>query len=442
MVDHIGRALAAWLVPVNAWTAALLVGGLLVDRLVGHRLRASLRIALYAPIALRVVLPLSWSIPVARLPSAALVLPLQALAASPAPASRLLSWHAGLALAYVAVAVALAVRGIARRRRLWRALECAAPYDATRAPYPVLRHRELGPMVVGIVQPRIVLPEAMLEQSTEHALACVLKHEIAHVRRGDPWLSAAMEILLVVAWPVAPLWVAASRVRHLIELACDEAALAGADAAERRRYGHVLLDVAEERSFVAALHFGATLRARIEAIALQRPWPRSVQGSVVIAAVAGFAACSSAGPGAVPQATDSARPAARAGGVDQYGYEFDKDPLANGAVPRSKAPTQTTNAEGRLAPEAIQNVVRQGFGAFRQCYENALKANGQLQGTVAVSFTIAADGSVQSAADHGSTLPDADVVQCVVGGFSRLAFPPPQGGQVTVVYPVVFRPGP
>jgi hypothetical protein len=145
-------------------------------------------------------------------------------------------------------------------------------------------------------------------------------------------------------------------------------------------------------------------------------------------------ACSSAGPTSTSQTSE------RASAADQYGYKFDNDNAKLAATaPAATAPT--TNAQGRLAPEAIQSVVRQSFGAYRQCYESALKTNAQLQGTVTVSFVIAPDGSTMNAADHGSSLPDAGVIQCVVSGFSRLAFPPPQGGYVTVVYPVAFSPG-
>ena len=446
MIDQLGHALAGWFLSVNAWTAVLLAGALLVDRALGHRTRASLRIVLYAPIALRMLLPFSWSIPIATMPSVATVFPLQTLSASAsASGSRWISWNAALVVTYVVVAAALALRAFARRRSLSRALTSAATVDLSDAPCRVLRHPALGPMVVGVVAPRIVLPAAMLDGADKSALACVLSHEMAHVRRGDPWLSAAMEVLVVVCWPVAPLWIAALRVRHLMELACDEAALAGADSAERRRYGHVLLDVAEEgsTSFAAAgsLHFGSTLRARIEAIALFRPWPRAMQVSLVTIAVIAFAACSSAGPSAVPQGTDGARPAAAAASADEYGYAFEGDPLRNAATASSGAPAQTTNNVGRLPPEVIQTVVRQSFGAFRACYERGQKVNTGLRGTVAVSFVIARDGSVQSASDHGSTLPDASVVQCVVAGFSSLAFPPPQGGYVTVVYPIEFAPG-
>jgi hypothetical protein len=44
-------------------------------------------------------------------------------------------------------------------------------------------------------------------------------------------------------------------------------------------------------------------------------------------------------------------------------------------------------------------------------------------------------------ADGGSDLPDQSVVQCVVRGFGNLSFPQPEGGMVTVVYPIIFNPG-
>jgi len=445
VIDHLGHALATWLVPVNAWAAALFAAAWLLDRALGRRMRASLRMALYAPVALRVVLPLSWTLPGARLPGAAVLLPLQSLTASAEPAGpSLASWPAGLAAGYVAVAAVLAALTVARRASLARALRSAWPSEAPGAPYPVLRHPELGPMVVGLVAPRIVMPDALLDAASADTVACVVKHEAAHVRRGDPWLAAAMEWLLVACWPVAALWLAVGRVRHLMELACDEAALSGADAAERRRYGHVLLDVAEHGpmafSSAGSLHFGSTLRARIEAIAMHRPWPRAVQGGLVAAVVAGLVACSSAGPGAVPQATGSTQAAAASGAVDQYGYEYETDPARAGAAAKSPMPASTTNENGRLAPEVIQSVVRGSFGRFRTCYETALAKNARLQGRVTVSFAIQPDGSVHDAADHGSDLPDPNVVRCVVDGFGRLAFPPPQGGYVTVIYPIQFSP--
>ena len=92
----------------------------------------------------------------------------------------------------------------------------------------------------------------------------------------------------------------------------------------------------------------------------------------------------------------------------------------------------------RLPPEVIQRTVRQNFGRFRSCYERGLAGDSKLEGRVAVRFVIARDGSVASAAEAGSDLPNARVVACVVHAYYGPCFPEPTGGIVTVVYPIVF----
>jgi hypothetical protein len=97
---------------------------------------------------------------------------------------------------------------------------------------------------------------------------------------------------------------------------------------------------------------------------------------------------------------------------------------------------------GRLPPEVVQRVVRQSFGRFRLCYENGLATNPQLAGDVAVRFDIDGSGAVAVAADKGSSLPDPNVVTCVVQAFAGLSFPAPAAGTVTVRYAIAFTPGP
>ncbi len=100
----------------------------------------------------------------------------------------------------------------------------------------------------------------------------------------------------------------------------------------------------------------------------------------------------------------------------------------------------TTTVNGRMPPETIQRIVRQNFGRFRMCYEPALHASPQLTGRVSVKFVIDRSGAVAVAQDAGSDLPNADVVACTVKAFAGLSFPEPEGGIVTVVYPLVFSP--
>jgi hypothetical protein len=100
-----------------------------------------------------------------------------------------------------------------------------------------------------------------------------------------------------------------------------------------------------------------------------------------------------------------------------------------------------TQVSGRLPPEVIQRIVRQNFGRFRLCYENGLRNNPNLQGRVGVRFVIGRDGAVSQVANGGSDMPDGGVVSCVVRAFYGLSFPQPEGGIVTVTYPIMFSPG-
>jgi hypothetical protein len=116
-----------------------------------------------------------------------------------------------------------------------------------------------------------------------------------------------------------------------------------------------------------------------------------------------------------------------------------------------------SRVKGRLPPEVIQKIVRDHSDGMRKCYEDGLRRDPNLKGKIPVRFVIERDGHVSSAADiHDAPppeglektvrpkddeprFPDATVTACVVAKFAALIFPEPQGGSVTVVYPIVFR---
>ena len=98
------------------------------------------------------------------------------------------------------------------------------------------------------------------------------------------------------------------------------------------------------------------------------------------------------------------------------------------------------SSNGRLPAEVIQRIVRLNSGRYINCYQAALRTNPGLEGRVTVRFAIGRDGSVQFASDGGSDIPDSAVRQCVVSSFTNLSFPAPEGGVVTVVYPIMFSP--
>lgn len=138
------------------------------------------------------------------------------------------------------------------------------------------------------------------------------------------------------------------------------------------------------------------------------------------------------------------------GGTGKWGIgKGDKDGIGNGHGPGAgghvaKAPilrNPSLETNGRLPAEVIQRVVRLNFGRFRLCYEAGLRGNPSLTGRVATKFVIGRDGTVATASDAGSDLPDQQVVACVIRGFQNLTFPAPEGGIATVTYPILLSPG-
>jgi hypothetical protein len=115
-----------------------------------------------------------------------------------------------------------------------------------------------------------------------------------------------------------------------------------------------------------------------------------------------------------------------------------------GGTHQGKAPrirTAAPSVSGRIPPEVIQRTVRQNFGRFRFCYEQGLAQNPSLEGRVGVRFVIDRTGGVSTASPEPGGMPDSTVARCVAQAFYGLSFPPPDGGIVTVSYPIMFTPG-
>jgi TonB family protein len=299
----LGGDVLAWVGPMTAATGAILLVVWLADRALERRVSASLRLFLYVAVLARLALPVDWHSPLGLLgfgsAAGAGLVGLDGEATIVAlgqnrPALAGLGAGGWAALIYAAVALALLGRWIQVRWALRRRLRGCQPAPVAGAEgVTVLRHAELGPFVSGLVRPRIVLPGKLLD-SDDDALGWVLRHELAHVRRRDPMASALVQVTCIVAWPILPVWIAARRIRALMEVACDESAVTGADRSARRRYGEVLLRLAELGSpggLTAALRFGSPLRGRLRALGAWRRWPAGVQGVVVAGLVGVVVAC-------------------------------------------------------------------------------------------------------------------------------------------------------
>ena len=111
-----------------------------------------------------------------------------------------------------------------------------------------------SPFILGFFRPNIYLPYDMDEGQAQYVIA----HEEAHLRRRDHWWKPLGFLLLAVYWFNPLLWVAYILLCRDIELACDERVIRDMDASAKKAYSEALLSCSLPRHMVAAcpLAFG------------------------------------------------------------------------------------------------------------------------------------------------------------------------------------------
>ena len=226
-----------------------------------------------------------------------------------------------------------------------------------------------GPVMTGLVRPVLYLPEGMPLARLELAL----RHEAAHLSRGDLWAKALVRWCCRLHWfnPLCALQ--EGRWSRACEYACDEKAAAGLGEADRRAYGLLLLDAAQSRPLPAgAAGLGGPkkeMKARLAA--LLHPAAPSRRLTVAVAAAliatlcltvcvaAGFSA--SDAPVSAPVSSASPQPLAGAS-ASQSGAEADSVPPTSQAQDAPDSASQSSasqsGAEADSVPPASQSTAK------------------------------------------------------------------------------------
>jgi len=180
--------------------------------------------------------------------------------ATPARRVTLDTWLlASWAVSSVLVLATLTMGWMQLRRRLQAAV------DIEMSGVRIGVSHDIGPAVVGIVRPRIVIPRWLLQEDAA-TRAIVIAHEQEHLRAQDiRVLGAALLITVLLPWNLA-LWWQLRRLRFAMEVDCDARVLRAGQS--HSRYSAVLLSVATHlvplRAAAAGLsESGSALEQRI-----------------------------------------------------------------------------------------------------------------------------------------------------------------------------------
>jgi beta-lactamase regulating signal transducer with metallopeptidase domain len=214
------------------------------------------------------------------------------------PASASLSWQGFAFLGWLAVMIAMVllliqrmffVRGLLRQSKnpddsiLDIFKRCRKQMGVHRSVFLKLSPVVASPSVCGLFRPTILIPKNLLGKLKTEDLRSILLHELAHINRGDVWVSLLQTILQIVYFYNPLLWIANVIIRKVREQAVDEMVLV-AMGEQAEDYPEILLNISRltfSRSILSLRLIGVieskkALHRRIK-IMLNRPIPKNAK---------------------------------------------------------------------------------------------------------------------------------------------------------------------
>lgn len=226
--------------------------------------------------------------------------PAEIVTAQPVPASKPVMTVSLLAAVWLAGVVMMLTYMLVSYLGIYRRVRTAVRLEDN-----VYRCGSWGtPFVLGLLRPRIYVPEGM----DDAALPQVLAHERCHIRRGDHLVKPLAFLLLALHWFNPVLWAAYVLLGRDMENACDERVLRGVDGAGRAAYSRALVACAvrQRPAAVCPLAFGEVAVQERVKNAMNGKKPAVWAAVLLVIAAAVIAVCFLTSPGRRGPSADGA----------------------------------------------------------------------------------------------------------------------------------------
>ena len=98
----------------------------------------------------------------------------------------------------------------------------------------------ISPFVTGVISPKIVLPEILIEKLDVNELDTIILHEKTHIRLKHLWIYSIWNVLCCLLWPNVCLLLSTARLKEDMEDICDKVTIQrrGIEALE---YGRLII---------------------------------------------------------------------------------------------------------------------------------------------------------------------------------------------------------
>ena len=177
--------------------------------------------------------------------------------------SLMLLWCVGVAVFSCRLAVGLAVaHGWKLRDVEDTSTRLQATFDNLRTRLGVKQAARLVesakvhvPIVIGWLNPVVLLPAGCLSGMSQQQIEALLAHELAHICRNDYLVSVVQSVLEAVLFYHPAVWWVSNQVRREREYCCDEMAVGV--CGDRLAYARALSQLEERRALLPDLALGA-----------------------------------------------------------------------------------------------------------------------------------------------------------------------------------------
>lgn len=111
---------------------------------------------------------------------------------------------------------------------------------------PVYAHsRAESPCIIGIIKPKIYMPEYILKSGRDSEIFYILLHELMHYKKKDTLVNFLSAMGLCIHWFNPLVWVGVKRMKLNMEYACDSSVLETLEEKQCIDYGLTLINISK-----------------------------------------------------------------------------------------------------------------------------------------------------------------------------------------------------
>lgn len=123
--------------------------------------------------------------------------------------------------------------------------KCMKKIKAKKMPEVICYPETRAPSLYGVLKPKIIISQDMVDRLTPEELEHIYLHELIHIRRGDILINWLMMIIQAIHWFNPMVWYAFNKVRKDREIFCNAQVLTYLEPEKRKNYGNTIISLIE-----------------------------------------------------------------------------------------------------------------------------------------------------------------------------------------------------